>query len=178
MHKGARGRSGTGIEIFIGTPNGEIDVPFVQGERDVSDRMREIDADGDSMLFGHGGDGRDVEQLPGKKIHCADHDKGQGVGIFFDQLGYDPQSIVPGIGKIGEALLQPHISYLKPLMPLVERRAIHAMAHITGGGLTDNVPRVLPEGMHASIRVGAWEVPELFRILQEGGEFRDRNSEI
>jgi phosphoribosylformylglycinamidine cyclo-ligase len=89
--------------------------------------------------------------------------------IFFEQLGYDPQSIIPGIGKIGEALLQPHISYLKPLMPLVERRAIHAMAHITGGGLTDNVPRVLPETLDAKIKLGSWPVPPIFRFLYDKG---------
>ena len=47
------------------------------------------------------------------------------------------------------------------------------MAHITGGGLTDNVPRILPAGMHASIRVGSWDVPELYRVLQERGEVSD-----
>src|SRR5213593_524179 len=89
--------------------------------------------------------------------------------IFFERLGYDYQSIVPGIGKIGEALLQPHISYLKPLMPLVERRAIHALAHITGGGLTDNIPRVLPESLDARIKLGSWPVPLIFRFLFEKG---------
>src|SRR5229473_470060 len=90
--------------------------------------------------------------------------------ILFDQLGYDHQSIVPGLGKIGEALLQPHISYLKPLMPLVERRAIHALAHITGGGLTDNVPRVLPQSLDAKIKLGSWPVPLLFRFLFDKGK--------
>ena len=74
--------------------------------------------------------------------------------ILFDQLGYEPQSIVPGLGKAGEVLLAPHISYLAPLLPLVEQKAIHALAHITGGGLTDNVPRVLPPSLDARIRLG------------------------
>jgi phosphoribosylformylglycinamidine cyclo-ligase len=77
--------------------------------------------------------------------------------------------VLPEIGKIGEALLAPHISYLKPLMPLVERRAIHAMAHITGGGLTDNVPRVLPEKLDARIKLGSWPVLPIFRLLYEKG---------
>jgi len=89
--------------------------------------------------------------------------------IFFEKLGYDYQSIVPGIGKIGEALLQPHISYLRPLMPLIERRAIRAMAHITGGGLTDNVPRVLPDSLDARIKLGSWPVPPLFTFLFDKG---------
>src|SRR5207248_427911 len=97
--------------------------------------------------------------------------------IFFEQLGYDPQSIIPGIGKIGEALLQPHISYLKPLLPLIERRALHALAHITGGGLTDNVPRVLPESLDAKIKLGSWPVPPIFRFLFEKGNI-DRDEAL
>ncbi len=81
----------------------------------------------------------------------------------------DYQEIVPGIGKLGEALLAPHISYLKPLLPLVEQRALHALAHVTGGGLTDNVPRVLPETLDARIKLGSWPVLPLFRYLHERG---------
>ncbi len=90
--------------------------------------------------------------------------------IFIEQLGDDYQTILPEIGKIGEALLQPHISYLKPLLPLVEQRAVHALAHITGGGLTDNVPRVLPETLDAKIKLGSWPVLPIFRLLAEKGK--------
>src|SRR6266550_5835295 len=90
--------------------------------------------------------------------------------ILIDQLGHDYQSIVPQIGgKVGEVLLAPHISYLKPLQPLVEQRAIHALAHITGGGLTDNVPRVLPDNLDAHVKLGAWPVLPIFRYLYEHG---------
>ncbi|HUJ12949.1 MAG TPA: phosphoribosylformylglycinamidine cyclo-ligase [Thermoanaerobaculia bacterium] len=119
--------------------------------------------------------------LDGKKVREGDvliglpsaglHTNGYSLArrILFDELGYDHQSVVPGIGKIGEALLQPHISYLKPLMPLVNDRSLHALAHITGGGLTDNVPRVLPESLDAKIKLGSWPVPALFRFLFEKG---------
>jgi phosphoribosylformylglycinamidine cyclo-ligase len=90
--------------------------------------------------------------------------------VLFDKLGHDYQTIIPGIGKAGEVLLQPHISYLKPLLPLVEERAIHALAHITGGGLTDNVPRVLPETLDARIKLGSWPVLPLFRFIYEKGQ--------
>jgi phosphoribosylformylglycinamidine cyclo-ligase len=90
--------------------------------------------------------------------------------VFVDQLGHDYQTVLPDIGKIGEALLQPHISYLKPLMPLVEQRAIRALAHITGGGLTDNVPRVLPETLDARIKLGSWPVLPIFRMIAEKGK--------
>ena len=89
--------------------------------------------------------------------------------ILFEKLGYEAQSIVPGVGKAGDVLLAPHISYLKPLLPLVEQRALHALAHITGGGLTDNVPRVLPETLDAKIKLGSWPVLPIFRYLHEHG---------
>ena len=72
--------------------------------------------------------------------------------------------------KVGEELLEPHVSYLKALRPLLGHRALHGMAHITGGGITDNLPRILPKDAHALIRVGSWTVPDLFLFLQETGE--------
>ena len=89
--------------------------------------------------------------------------------IFFDKLGHDYQTVLPDIGKIGEALLAPHISYLKPLIALVEERRIHALAHITGGGLTDNVPRVLPTNLDAHVKLGSWAVPPIFKLFYEKG---------
>jgi phosphoribosylformylglycinamidine cyclo-ligase len=94
--------------------------------------------------------------------------------VFIDKLGLDYQTILPGIGKIGEALLQPHISYLKPLQPLVDQGVIHALAHITGGGLTDNVPRVLPPKLDARIKLGSWPVLPIFQyIFEKGSVARD-----
>ena len=90
--------------------------------------------------------------------------------VLFDTLGLDHQSVIPGVGKAGEVLLQPHLSYLKPLLPLVEQRALHAMAHITGGGLTDNVPRVLPDSLDARIKLGSWPVLPIFKLLFEQGK--------
>jgi phosphoribosylformylglycinamidine cyclo-ligase len=93
--------------------------------------------------------------------------------ILFGQLGLGIGDRVPGGASertVGDLLLAPHLSYLAPLRPLLENPALHALAHITGGGLTDNLPRVLPPGMQAEIRLGSWEVPELFQLLQRHGE--------
>jgi phosphoribosylformylglycinamidine cyclo-ligase len=70
---------------------------------------------------------------------------------------------------VGAELLAPHLSYLRPLAPLLRHPGLHALAHVTGGGLTDNLPRVLPRGCRAEIRVGSWPIPELFHWLQEQG---------
>jgi phosphoribosylformylglycinamidine cyclo-ligase len=68
-----------------------------------------------------------------------------------------------------EALLAPTRIYVKSLLPLVRAGKVRAMAHITGGGLLENVPRVLPEGLHARIDAGAWPQPRLMAFLQAQG---------
>jgi len=73
---------------------------------------------------------------------------------------------LPGTGQtVGEALLAVHKSYLAAVMPLVKAGRLVAMAHITGGGLTDNLPRVLPGHLDAAIDTGSWAIPPLFRFL-------------
>ena len=78
----------------------------------------------------------------------------------------------PELGRtLGEALLEPHRSYwplLEPVLPLLK-----GMAHITGGGLTENLKRVLPQGLEARIDYGSWDVPPLFRLLQQRGNIAD-----
>ncbi|MEM1374415.1 MAG: phosphoribosylformylglycinamidine cyclo-ligase [Pseudomonadota bacterium] len=75
-----------------------------------------------------------------------------------------------GDGTLGDALLTPTRLYVKPLLAAMEAAEIHALAHITGGGLTENVPRVLPDGLGAEITLGAWTLPPVFDWLaREGG---------
>jgi phosphoribosylaminoimidazole (AIR) synthetase len=69
----------------------------------------------------------------------------------------------------GDALLLPHLSYLRPLDGLLDRGLIKGLAHITGGGLTDNIPRILPEGTAVRIEKGSWPVPPLFELLRRLG---------
>jgi phosphoribosylformylglycinamidine cyclo-ligase len=73
----------------------------------------------------------------------------------------------------GEALLQPHRSYLGALEGLLDRGVIKGLAHITGGGLLENVPRILPEGLGVEIEQGSWPVPPVFGLLQELGNVAD-----
>jgi len=90
--------------------------------------------------------------------------------IVFDRLAMAADTHVPELGTtIGKALLAVHRSYLRPVLPLVEEGLLSAMAHITGGGFPDNVPRVLPPGLDAVIHPQAWGWPPLFRFLSEKG---------
>ena len=90
--------------------------------------------------------------------------------IVFENAGLDPGSHVQELGAtIGDVLLVPHRTYLPVIRPLLGRGVIKGMAHVTGGGITDNLPRILPAGVHAEIDRTAWEVPPIFRWLQATG---------
>lgn len=84
-------------------------------------------------------------------------------------LGWDSASPF-GEGTLGEALLAPTRLYVKPALAAIREGGVRALAHITGGGLTENLPRVLPEGLGARIDLGAWALPPVFGwLMREGG---------
>ena len=90
--------------------------------------------------------------------------------VVFEHLGLGVDSYVPELSRtVGEALLEPHRSYLPVIKPLLNGGLIKGMAHITGGGITDNLPRVLPPGTAAVVDTSAWEVPPIFTWLQRSG---------
>ncbi|WP_432256239.1 phosphoribosylformylglycinamidine cyclo-ligase [Limimaricola sp. AA108-03] len=84
-------------------------------------------------------------------------------------LGWDDEAPFAG-GSLGAALLAPTRLYVKPVLAAIRAGGVHALAHITGGGLTENLPRVLPEGMGAEIDLDAWSLPPVFDwLMREGG---------
>lgn len=83
-------------------------------------------------------------------------------------------AVLPGTDRpVGELLLVPHLSYLEQVLALRELGEVHALAHITGGGIVENLPRVLPQGVAARILKSAWSVPALFTALQELGRISE-----
>jgi len=72
--------------------------------------------------------------------------------------------------SLGEALLTPTRIYVRSLLPLVQQGRIKGLAHITGGGLLENIPRVLPDSSHAVVDTASWDLPLVFSLLQEGGQ--------
>ncbi len=90
--------------------------------------------------------------------------------IVFDEAKLSVDDMIPGTGKtVREALLAVHRSYLPEIRDIRARTEIKGLAHITGGGLLQNIPRILPAGTAVEIDVSAWEVPPLFRFLAERG---------
>ena len=75
---------------------------------------------------------------------------------------------------VGEALLKPTRIYVKPLLAAVEKDLLLGMAHITGGGLEENIPRMLPKHLAAEVDVATWHVPEVFRWLKQAGKISHR----
>ena len=91
--------------------------------------------------------------------------------VIFEHLRLDVGSYVPELSRtVGEALLEPHRSYLPIIKPVLDGGRIKGMAHITGGGITDNLPRVLPHGTAAVVDTSAWDVPPLFTWLRRSGD--------
>jgi phosphoribosylformylglycinamidine cyclo-ligase len=97
--------------------------------------------------------------------------------ILFDQMGLEPSSKVPGLKKtVGNELLNVHLSYGPLIQSLLKRfntgagQGIRGLAHITGGGFVDNIPRVLPRNCNVRIQRGSWPVLPIFKILQENGK--------
>jgi phosphoribosylformylglycinamidine cyclo-ligase len=106
--------------------------------------------------------------LPSSGLHTNGYSLARK--IIFELKQFRVDEVLPGTNElIGDLLLAVHRSYLTPLMTLIEEQKIKGMAHITGGGLTDNIPRVLPSHLDAEVQRSSWEIPPLFRFLIEEG---------
>lgn len=95
--------------------------------------------------------------------------------VLLDSGKYSVGSRVAELGEtVGEALLRPHKAYSKEILQLMKKFEIHGMAHITGGGFYDNIPRILPKKTKAVIKKGTWTVPPIFRLIQKEGNIDER----
>jgi len=89
--------------------------------------------------------------------------------VLFESAGYGVDDLLTELGgpKLGEVLLAPTRIYAKTLLALMKEFDVRGMAHITGGGITENTPRVLPKGVQAVIRKGTWDIPPIFKLLKK-----------
>lgn len=167
----ARGCSESGCAL-LGGETAEMPGFYADGEYDVAgfivgllDRPRLID--GTAIRVGDV-----VLGLPSAGLHTNGFSLARK--ILFEVAGHRVDERVEALGAtVGEVLLAEHRSYLKPLRLPVEEGRVRGLAHVTGGGLTDNLPRILPEGTAARIRRKSWPVPKIFSYLQARGGVDD-----
>jgi len=106
--------------------------------------------------------------LPSNGLHTNGYSLARK--LLFEVAKYTPETYVNEIkGKVGNELMRPHKSYWPVLRKLIDSECVSAMAHITGGGITENLPRVLPRGTGAVIELGSWPVQPIFEHMQNLG---------
>ncbi len=167
----ARGCRETGCAL-IGGETAEMPDFYAPGEYDLAgfivgvvDRARLIDGSrilpGDVLLG-----------LSSAGLHTNGYSLARR--LFFDRLKLMPSDRVPELNAtVAEVLLAPHRSYRGLLEPLLDSGVLRGLAHITGGGITDNLPRILPEGTGAVVRRGSWPVTPVFQYIQHHGGIDD-----
>jgi phosphoribosylformylglycinamidine cyclo-ligase len=139
--------------------DGEYDVAgFIVG---IVDRARIID--GKSIRHGDL-----LIGLPSVGLHTNGYSLARK--LFFEVAKLGPDSRVEGLeGTVGEELLKPHINYAPMLREAMDKNLVEGLAHITGGGITENLNRILPENCQAEVQLGSWPVLPLCRVMSEIG---------
>ena len=153
---------------LIGGETAEMPGFYSDGEYDVAgftvgvvDRENIIDGSGISV-------GNKLIGIASSGLHSNGYSLART--LIFDQLGLTVHDTFPGsASSVADVLLTPTRIYVRSILNLLKDYAINGIAHITGGGLLENVPRVLPKGCQANIFTNTWERPNLFTVLQEAG---------
>ena len=155
---------------LLGGETAEMPGFYAEGEYDMAGFIVGMVAR-DRLIDGSGIRPRDLLLgLPSSGLHTNGYSLARR--IVFDTLGLPVTARVEELGAtVGEELLRPHRSYLRPVQRLLATGdvSVKGLAHITGGGLTDNLPRVLPPGTAALVNHDSWHVPPVFGFLQREG---------
>ncbi len=153
---------------LLGGETAEMPGLYPQGEYDLVGTIVGV-VDRRRIITGHGiRKGDAILGLASSGLHTNGYSLARRV--IFDKLKLGVFDKFPGTGRtVADVLLAVHKSYLKPIRAAMKQVAIRGMAHITGGGFADNIPRVLPGNVSATISLSAWEVPPEFKCLQTAG---------
>ncbi|MEF7441623.1 phosphoribosylformylglycinamidine cyclo-ligase [Paenibacillus lautus] len=96
--------------------------------------------------------------------------------LLLEDAGYSLQQELPELGgRLGDVLLAPTKIYVKPLLGLLKEIEVKGMAHITGGGFIENIPRMLPDGVNVDIEYGAWPILPIFKLMQDKGSISNKD---
>ena len=153
---------------LIGGETAEMPGMYAESEYDLAGFIVGA-AERSRLLTGSGIRAGDVLlALPSTGLHTNGYSLARK--LLFEIAGYGPKTMLPEVGAtVGDALLAVHRSYLKPIRALMAAGVLRGAAHITGGGITDNTPRMLPKGLAASIDTSAWRIPPIFEVLRRIG---------
>lgn len=168
----ARGCKEAGCAL-LGGETAEMPGFYAEGEYDIAgfivgvvDRPHIIDGSGIRA-------GDQLIGLPSVGLHTNGYSLARK--LLFEVAGYAPDTYVQELGcTVAEELLKPHRSYLAALDGLLDTGAIKGLAHITGGGLLENIPRILPEGTAVEINPGSWPVLPVYKLLAGIGNVPER----
>lgn len=154
--------------VLLGGETAEMPDFYADGEYDVAGFIVGV-VDKEKIIDGKGIAAGDVLlALPSVGLHTNGYSLARK--LFFAEAGHEVNTHIDVLKMtVGDALLQPHVSYLKPLDGLLDSGMIKGLAHITGGGLTDNIPRILPQGTAVEIEKGSWPVLPVFQLMQKIG---------
>lgn len=154
--------------VLLGGETAEMPDFYSAGEYDIAGFIVGV-ADREKVIDGKGISAGDVLlALPSVGLHTNGYSLARKV--FFEVGGHEVNTYLDELGMtVGEALLLPHVSYLKQLDTLLDSGLIKGLAHITGGGLTDNIPRILPEHCAVDIDKDSWPVLPVFKLMQRLG---------
>jgi phosphoribosylformylglycinamidine cyclo-ligase len=152
---------------LIGGELAEMPGVYAEGEVDVAGTIIGVVDEGELLpRLTEMGQGDAVIALPSSGLHTNGYSLARKV--CFEVAGLGVGDELPGTGQsVADALLAVHKSYLPHLLPLAKNRKALAMAHITGGGLTDNVPRILPPSLDFVVDTASWAIPPIFRFIIE-----------
>jgi phosphoribosylformylglycinamidine cyclo-ligase len=158
--------------VLLGGETAEMPGFYADGEYDVAGFIVGV-VDRDRVIDGHTiAPGDIVLGLPSVGLHTNGYSLARK--LFFEDAGLAPDTHLDDLGEtIGAALLKPHVSYLRALDGLLDSGTIKGLAHITGGGLLENIPRILPEGTSVQIKRGSWPALPIFELMQRIGNIED-----
>jgi phosphoribosylformylglycinamidine cyclo-ligase len=159
--------------VLLGGETAEMPGFYTEGEYDIAGFIVGV-VDREKVIDGKRIEAGDVLlALPSVGLHTNGYSLARK--LFFEVADFKADTRVEELGTtVGDALLAPHQSYLRPLEGLLDAGAIKGLAHITGGGLIDNIPRILPAGVGVEIRRGSWDVPPIFTLMQRLGNVPER----
>ncbi len=154
---------------LIGGETAEMPGLYAEGEYDLAGFIVGAAERADLITGRNIKEGDVLLGLPSTGLHTNGYSLARK--LLFEVAGYGPKTLLPEVGMtVGDALLAVHRSYLKPIRALIGARLLRGAAHITGGGITDNTPRMLPAEMAAQIDTAAWRIPPIFEVLREIGK--------